>query len=347
MQDQFVATVSEDHETTCWGCGLRLILPSYAPIFKCGWCGAVTNQNDKKRENKWFWWKRLRDRCFVCVLLGFMLLVIGGGLWAVLPILFANGLFAGVLHSFIAAVLSLSTLSTFVLASFGCAGTPPIIDWGSYPAVGKGHLENYTFCHDCSKPKSPRSHHCRSCGICILDMDHHCPFHAFWCLTLNKAHSYVVVCADRKLRRCSKPPALHLVPHLSCDQHVICCIHVSLRGIPDMAAINLQTPPRVIERGKQRSSLENTERDFPSPAELSFASVIKRAGADVSLLCQHISADRAKCASLAATLLHIRREDLSKPFKDCSRRGRGERLQEHSAVLRVPIFGVEILAQRE
>ncbi|CAI0416231.1 unnamed protein product [Linum tenue] len=175
-KDQFVATVSEDHETTCWGCGLRLILPSYAPVFKCGWCGAVTNQNDKKRENKWFWWKRLRDRCFVCVLLGFMLLVIGGGLWAVLPILFANGLFAGVLHSFIAAVLSLSTLSTFVLASFGCAGTPPIIDWGSYPAVGKGHLENYTFCHDCSKPKSPRSHHCRSCGICILDMDHHCPF---------------------------------------------------------------------------------------------------------------------------------------------------------------------------
>ncbi|CAI0378063.1 unnamed protein product [Linum tenue] len=175
-KEQFVATVSEDHETTCWGCGLRLILPSNAPVFKCGWCGAVTNQNDKKRENKWFWWKRLRDRCFVFVLLGFMLLVIGGGLWAVLPILFDNSLFAGVLHSFIAAVLSLSTLSTFALASFGCAGTPPIIQWGSYPVVGKGHLENYTFCHDCLKPKSPRSHHCRSCGFCILDMDHHCPF---------------------------------------------------------------------------------------------------------------------------------------------------------------------------
>ncbi|KAL8486044.1 hypothetical protein ACS0TY_022958 [Phlomoides rotata] len=28
----------------------------------------------------------------------------------------------------------------------------------------------------CSKPKSPRAHHCRSCGMCILDMDHHCPF---------------------------------------------------------------------------------------------------------------------------------------------------------------------------
>jgi hypothetical protein len=29
-------------ETTCWGCRLRLLLPVFAPIFKCGWCGAIT-----------------------------------------------------------------------------------------------------------------------------------------------------------------------------------------------------------------------------------------------------------------------------------------------------------------
>ncbi|CAN0888341.1 Protein S-acyltransferase 11 [Linum grandiflorum] len=136
-KEQFVATVTEDHETSCWGCGLRLVLPSYAPVFKCGWCGAVTNQNDGKRENKWLRWKRVRDRCFVCVLIGFMLVVICGGVWAVHPIIFR---------------ISLGYV------------------------VGKGHLENYTFCHDCSRPKSPRSHHCRSCGMCVLDMDHHCPF---------------------------------------------------------------------------------------------------------------------------------------------------------------------------
>lgn len=66
----------EDHETGCWGCGLRLLLPSYSPIFKCGWCGAITTQNERKCETKYLWWRHARDRCFVCVLLGFMLFVI-------------------------------------------------------------------------------------------------------------------------------------------------------------------------------------------------------------------------------------------------------------------------------
>ncbi|KAF8398744.1 hypothetical protein HHK36_014602 [Tetracentron sinense] len=72
-------------------------------------------------------------------------------------------------------ILSASTVSTFSLAAFRCAGTPPLIVWGSYPLVEKAGLENYTYCSYCSKPKSPRAHHCRSCGMCILDMDHHCP----------------------------------------------------------------------------------------------------------------------------------------------------------------------------
>ncbi|KAK9275455.1 hypothetical protein L1049_022722 [Liquidambar formosana] len=84
-QEHFVTSITEDHEATCWGCGLRLILPSCAPIFKCGWCGAITNQNARKRESKFFWWRRLRDRCFVCVLLIFMLFVICGGVWAGVP----------------------------------------------------------------------------------------------------------------------------------------------------------------------------------------------------------------------------------------------------------------------
>ncbi|XP_021896557.1 protein S-acyltransferase 11 isoform X2 [Carica papaya] len=174
--EHYVATITEDLETTCWGCGMRLFLPSYALIFKCGWCGAITNQNLHKPENKWFWWRRLRDRSFVCILLGFMLFVICGGVWAVYPVVFSISYFYGIFHSIITIFLAISTLSTFSLAAFRCAGTPPSILWGSYPAVGKGGLENYTFCHSCSKPKSPRTHHCRSCGMCVLDMDHHCPF---------------------------------------------------------------------------------------------------------------------------------------------------------------------------
>ncbi|KAL6313347.1 hypothetical protein AAG906_004247 [Vitis piasezkii] len=142
-KENFVTFVTEDHETTCWGCGLRLLLASYTPIYKCGWCGAITNPNTCKRESKCFQLRRLRDQSFVCILIVFMLFLI----------------------------------------SFCCAGTPPNMTWGSYPVVGKGSLENYTFCHYCSKPKSPRTHHCRSCGMCILDMDHHCPF-----VTANHRH---------------------------------------------------------------------------------------------------------------------------------------------------------------
>uniref|UniRef100_A0A2P2KUM0 S-acyltransferase n=1 Tax=Rhizophora mucronata TaxID=61149 RepID=A0A2P2KUM0_RHIMU len=172
---EFVTEVAEEHETTCWGCGLRLLLPSYSPVFKCGWCGAVTKPNDKKCD-KYLWWRCLRDRCLVSILLGFILFVICGGVWAVYPIVFSIGYFCGIFHSILTAILSITTVSMFSLSAFRCAGKPPLIEWGSYPVVGKGHLENYTFCHYCSKPKSPRAHHCRSCGMCVLDMDHHCPF---------------------------------------------------------------------------------------------------------------------------------------------------------------------------
>ncbi|KAL5546084.1 hypothetical protein UlMin_005771 [Ulmus minor] len=177
MAEEHIITLSnENREVTCWGCGLRLLIPFHAPVLKCGWCGAVTYQNARKCDNEYFLWRRLRDRCFVCVLLVFMLFVICGGLWAVYPAVFSISYSCGVFHSLISLILSLSTLYTFISAAFRCAGTPPSILWGSYPAVGKGHLENYTFCSYCSKPKSPRAHHCRSCGKCILDMDHHCPF---------------------------------------------------------------------------------------------------------------------------------------------------------------------------
>ncbi|KAM7257853.1 hypothetical protein ACFE04_013594 [Oxalis oulophora] len=136
--DHFIAEVSEDHETSCWGCGLRLLLPSYSAVFKCGWCGAITNQNSIKRDNKCFRWRRLRDRTFVCILLVFMLFVIGGGVWAMHPVIFSMNYFGGVFHSIIIVILSISTLSMFSLSSFRCAGEPPKILWGSFPAVGKG-----------------------------------------------------------------------------------------------------------------------------------------------------------------------------------------------------------------
>ncbi|PON36690.1 Zinc finger, DHHC-type, palmitoyltransferase [Parasponia andersonii] len=176
LQEHCITPVNENCEVICWGCGLRLLIRSHSPIFKCGWCGAVTNQNARKHECEYFWLRRWRDRCFVCVLLAFMAFVICGGVWAVCPVVFSISYSCGIFHSIVTSILSVTTLYTFITAAFGCAGTPPSILWGSYPTVGKDHLENYTFCQYCSKPKSPRTHHCRSCGKCIQDMDHHCPF---------------------------------------------------------------------------------------------------------------------------------------------------------------------------
>lgn len=100
----------------------------------------------------------------------------GGGVWALYPVVFSVNSFSGIFHSIITMILCVTTLSSFSLAAFQCAGKPPNIQWGIYPVVRKGDLEDYTFCRYCSKPKSPRTHHCRTCRMCIWDMDHHCPF---------------------------------------------------------------------------------------------------------------------------------------------------------------------------
>lgn len=76
IQEQYGIEVTDNYETTCWGCGLRVMLPSCASIFKCGWCGAITDQNKKKRDEKCFWWRILRDRCFVSVVIVFTFFVI-------------------------------------------------------------------------------------------------------------------------------------------------------------------------------------------------------------------------------------------------------------------------------
>ena len=34
----------------CWGCGQYLVLPHLAPVFKCGYCGAVTSEAVPKRR---------------------------------------------------------------------------------------------------------------------------------------------------------------------------------------------------------------------------------------------------------------------------------------------------------
>lgn len=100
----------------------------------------------------------------------------GAGVWAVFPIVFSISYCCGIFHCMVTAILAICTISSFCLAAFRSPGAPVKISWGSFPVVAKDALENYTFCAFCSKPKPPRAHHCQSCRMCVLDMDHHCPF---------------------------------------------------------------------------------------------------------------------------------------------------------------------------
>ncbi|CAN6463436.1 unnamed protein product [Victoria cruziana] len=177
QEGHYVAHIPQNHETICWGCGLRLMLPSFSPVFKCGWCGAITNQNPLKHDSGCCsFWRRVRDRSFLTILVVFMLLVICGGVWAAFPFVFALGYMWVALHSSLTVFFATGTMYSFILAAFRHAGEQASVLYGSYEVVRKDGLHNYRFCHYCQKPKSPRTHHCRSCKTCILDMDHHCPF---------------------------------------------------------------------------------------------------------------------------------------------------------------------------
>ncbi|PPR99340.1 hypothetical protein GOBAR_AA21324 [Gossypium barbadense] len=136
-KQHLVIAVTEEKGTTCWGCGLGLLLPTLGSAFKCGWCGAITNHNLSKNQNQCLLWRRLRDRCFVSFLFSFMLLVICGGVWAAFPIIFLVSYTSGIVHSVITTILALTTISTFGLSAFQCAGAHPMILWGSYTVVGK------------------------------------------------------------------------------------------------------------------------------------------------------------------------------------------------------------------
>jgi palmitoyltransferase len=64
-------------ETVCWGCGVRLILPSIVPVYKCGWCGAISNTNTQTRkEGLWLKCSYIVDRILVAFVTFLVVLII-------------------------------------------------------------------------------------------------------------------------------------------------------------------------------------------------------------------------------------------------------------------------------
>lgn len=180
---------SNGYETICWGCKLQLTLPCYSPIFKCGYCGAVTvHETFPKPRSRWSLPPgciSLLDHFLVTFVFLLVLLIIGGGVWTTFPILFPSVSVGFFFHSTITALLAFYTLFNYMLAAFIPAGPPPPVEWGQVEVVDRGRLENYRFCDHCQKPKHPAAHHCRTCRACVMEMGHHCPFVCQYFLTIS------------------------------------------------------------------------------------------------------------------------------------------------------------------
>ncbi|XP_075890865.1 palmitoyltransferase ZDHHC16B [Nelusetta ayraudi] len=44
------------------------------------------------------------------------------------------------------------------------------------PPKDRVHIPSVSLCKKCISPKPPRTHHCSICNMCVLKMDHHCPW---------------------------------------------------------------------------------------------------------------------------------------------------------------------------
>ncbi|KAK8986766.1 hypothetical protein V6N11_010311 [Hibiscus sabdariffa] len=251
----------------------------------------------------------------------------GAGIWAALPVIFSVCYTSGIVHSVITTILAVTTVSTFGLAAFRCAGAPPMVVWGSYTVVGKGDLKNYTFCRYCSKPKSPRAHHCRSCGMCILDMDHHCPF------------------VNRELCWRSESSAFHRFPNFSYFEFNLRFGDLCVCEFPYLAAIGIQNPPPlgIIHHSSVDPRDKGSNSGFDKIRHGAFSQGTR---SRLPVFCERFGGDQFDRSSMAETVLHLRRPNLSQPFEFSGRRSSGhrERLPEPCTVLRLSMFDFEILA---
>lgn len=78
----------------------------------------------------------------------------------------------GAINFLLFSSLSGSTLYHFINAIYEGPGFLPL----KWMPKNESDCQFLQFCSICQGYKAPRSHHCRSCGRCVMKMDHHCPW---------------------------------------------------------------------------------------------------------------------------------------------------------------------------
>ena len=76
-----------------------------------------------------------------------------------------------------------ASITSYLQVSFGEGGSAMKYmqlrikeEFESLDNIPKKAFQNYQWCSICNYVKPPSAHHCRRCGVCVVDLDHHCTF---------------------------------------------------------------------------------------------------------------------------------------------------------------------------
>lgn len=170
-------------QANCWACNILVHVPEAAKLFKCGWCGAVNNteypsptvqgsQGARKAAFNCLRWAIVGAVVFLIQLIALP------GLFVVMPA-YACTRFSQCIHFPIGIYLFFIIMFNYIAAVRTTPGTVAECKNFRLPAgvcIPKDFFADFRYCYECHFYKPPDAHHCRACGKCIVDMDHHCPF---------------------------------------------------------------------------------------------------------------------------------------------------------------------------